>query len=582
MKSKKELLEANQKYAVFHFRCLIILIIYLIMETLGNFMIGTPAFFRALIVTLFFVLEQALRPVDFFKSTKLLFGMKYVLLCILSVFIVMKGNQFYEYIIYSFIIFTVILELSSFYDLLENSNQILFSLTMIAPMSVFGFLYISLTSDYLYVINMCIEIILSGFMFYGVAKFYGSRASLFEKTVLAKERMIEKAMDINNDNMARQEKLFYVNEQLGTKRIELEEANRKNKLINKEMRLQNDVLKFYSSTMDITQYADYMSEKLVSELNASCAGVIKIMDKDAVNIYEDLKKYNPKYDTYSRYRLFGNVSDDVKEIVFKEFGTREFIFDTLGNELLICSNIKRLGYSSLAEKEINSIALKAILIDGHKSLVYVIAHSDANFFDDKKPFVENLANQLQVAINNGYNYSQYENRAIHDGLTGLYNRTILNKTLEKYRHSDSIIKQEHIAAVMIDIDNFKKVNDTYGHVFGDHVLVALAGIIQDSIKEYHGIGFRYGGEEFVVLFINKELDEVVKSANVILENVRGTTITLDNVTINITVSIGISSYPDTSVEQNRVIDDADRALYVSKTTGKNRITVEPLISKEVK
>lgn len=567
-------MNVNREYVKYHLRLLFLFIGYLFMEILTNFVVGTPAFVRAIIVAAFLLVEQAFRPVDFFRSPKLIFVLKYIFTLVLASFIVNRNLQNYEYVMFSIMYFVAMLELSTYFDLSETEGLVVFNILAIIPLVFFGFAYVFAKEDYKYVLIYTLEVSIIAIMIFAITKFYGVRTSYFSKTILSKERMIEKAMDINKLNTEKQEKLFYVNEQLGTKRIELEEANRKNRVINDEISLQNDILKFFGSSNDLVKYTEYMSNRLISDFHVKCAGILKLNDAGAMSVFEDYKKCNSKYNLEESYRIYGDTDDALNQVFVKEFVNDKFIDEVLKDELLICSNIRRLGYTNFAENKINSFVLKTIVVDGRKAFIYMIAHSDPNYFEDKKEFIEILVNQLQVALNNGFIYLQYEDRAIHDGLTGLYNRRILNKTIEKYRHSDSIIKQEHIAALMIDIDNFKRVNDTYGHVFGDSVLVELASIIRSSVDDYEGIPFRYGGEEFVVLFIDKSLDEVVEAAKSILENVRHRDISYEGVTINITVSIGISAYPYTCNDQSHVIDDADKALYISKTTGKDKYTVE--------
>lgn len=82
----------------------------------------------------------------------------------------------------------------------------------------------------------------------------------------------------------------------------------------------------------------------------------------------------------------------------------------------------------------------------------------------RETFFDNILAELQVGLNNAFLYSQFENFAKRDGLTGLYNRRVLNKFMEKYRHPDAELLKQTVYAAMFDIDNFKSINDKYGHL----------------------------------------------------------------------------------------------------------------------
>jgi diguanylate cyclase (GGDEF)-like protein len=122
--------------------------------------------------------------------------------------------------------------------------------------------------------------------------------------------------------------------------------------------------------------------------------------------------------------------------------------------------------------------------------------------------------------------------------------------------------------IVIDLDNFKQINNAFGHLFGDLVLKKLAKIIKSSIRELDSV-FRYGGDEFVVVLpgISKKIAREI--AERLLKNIRNVEFE-DG--IRITASIGISSFPEDGETAQSLFESADRALYISKTLGKNTIT----------
>ncbi len=153
--------------------------------------------------------------------------------------------------------------------------------------------------------------------------------------------------------------------------------------------------------------------------------------------------------------------------------------------------------------------------------------------------------------------------AIKDGLTNLYNHKHIHEML------DSNIKMSRrysrpLSLIMLDIDNFKSINDAYGHPFGDDVLTEVAECIKTTVRDSDIVG-RYGGEEFIVICPETADEEAINLANRIRRNVKG--LEFDK-SINLTVSGGVSRLEK---DATQLIYDADKLLYRSKHTGKNRI-----------
>ena len=128
---------------------------------------------------------------------------------------------------------------------------------------------------------------------------------------------------------------------------------------------------------------------------------------------------------------------------------------------------------------------------------------------------------------------------------------------------------------MFDIDFFKKFNDTYGHACGDYVLQHVAKIIKDSIRD-EDMACRYGGEEFTVMLCNTDVEGAYLVAERIRKRIEETELVYENNKMNLTISGGISvfSVDDNPVRSARaLVDQADKALYVSKANGRNRVSV---------
>lgn len=161
----------------------------------------------------------------------------------------------------------------------------------------------------------------------------------------------------------------------------------------------------------------------------------------------------------------------------------------------------------------------------------------------------------------------FKTQAYTDELTGLYNRRYANVYFD-----DIIQKETHPTnkyCAMLDIDNFKKINDTYGHSVGDVVLKELATTIKGSFRKQDTL-FRWGGEEFLIVINNVDLDLTITILEKLRKKIESLEITHENIKISITVTIGIAE-----LDKNdfwRSIDSCDKKMYEGKRTGKNKIS----------
>ena len=164
-----------------------------------------------------------------------------------------------------------------------------------------------------------------------------------------------------------------------------------------------------------------------------------------------------------------------------------------------------------------------------------------------------------------------EKEAITDGLTGLFNHRHFFSRLE-FEINRAIRANSPVSVLMLDVDNFKQYNDRYGHPRGDEVLRKCAAAIRDSVRGVD-IAARYGGEEFTVILTDTDKN----GAMVVAENIRRAIEEQrfsdegGDATHNVTVSIGVSSYPADTMEMKDLIKKADDALYTAKKEGKNRV-----------
>lgn len=223
--------------------------------------------------------------------------------------------------------------------------------------------------------------------------------------------------------------------------------------------------------------------------------------------------------------------------------------------------LKDLG-TSLIIPFVDSKEIKAALAVGPKV-------TGEAFTPNQVEFLSILTNLGGLAMENAKLYTM----AITDGLTRLYiQRYFILRADEEIKRSKRYSHQ--ICMIMIDVDNFKKINDTYGHLEGNKILKGIAAILIHGTRETD-VTARYGGEEFAILMPMTDKQSGYIVADRILKMVEKTTFTIRNTPLKVTVSIGVSSYPLDGETSTDILDCADKMLYKAKASGKNAIVVSP-------
>jgi len=193
--------------------------------------------------------------------------------------------------------------------------------------------------------------------------------------------------------------------------------------------------------------------------------------------------------------------------------------------------------------------------------VIIAAHTNPYYFSfDKFKFVQSLVQHASLAYTNSILKEQLRLSAITDYLTKLYSRNYLDE-----RVLEEINKRKIGGFILFDIDDFKKVNDSYGHYVGDKVLVQVANLIKKIVID-KGIAARWGGEEFAIYLPNYTLDETVKMANVIRKTI------YEHTDPQVTISSGVSIWANKERDSiEHLFIRTDEALYKAKTSGKNKV-----------
>jgi diguanylate cyclase (GGDEF)-like protein len=184
-------------------------------------------------------------------------------------------------------------------------------------------------------------------------------------------------------------------------------------------------------------------------------------------------------------------------------------------------------------------------------------------------YLELMAETIALALANQILRDTLTEKATHDSLTGLRNRHNLEETLRSLI-DQSMANGASLSCLMIDIDYFKKLNDSHGHEAGDKVLREIARLLQETVGD-NGVAFRYGGEEFLIILPDTSESDARKLAELLLQNVLNQRIFYESHDIGqVSISIGLATWPQHARAAN-LIRAADLALYMAKEQGRGQI-----------
>jgi len=310
------------------------------------------------------------------------------------------------------------------------------------------------------------------------------------------------------------------------KSVKLQESDFENDIIKAEQGYEELIMKkddLYKEKMDFEEEAIkiFTLYEITKDITKS------LNEEEAFEIFK--QKLN-EHISFKECRFLGPLSNEVRKIKKQD---EYFIYTLKGTR-------KKIGY---------------LYIEG--------------VLEEDKEKVMILGNQFALAMRRVKLYQEIEQIAITDSLTEVRTRRYaLERFGEEIKRSQ--IRKIKMSFIMIDVDHFKNFNDTYGHLTGDQILREIGTIINDNIREIDIAG-RYGGEEFCVVLPDTDSQGAQYAAERIRNAADNTSIKAYDTTVNATVSIGISTFPDDAKKMDELIDKADWALYRAKKQGRNRV-----------
>lgn len=248
---------------------------------------------------------------------------------------------------------------------------------------------------------------------------------------------------------------------------------------------------------------------------------------------------------------------------------------------VVCENC--ISMRALHEKK---VVMKLEYNNDKIYMITAVPASDSEHEDQVIELIRDVTNENFMDIKNMGSEEEIQTRInklnqeiILDPLTKAYNRRFMDERLP-YEFVKSCTSKKPMGFILADIDHFKKVNDNYGHLAGDQVLITFAEIIQAKLRESQDWIVRYGGEEFLIFISGMTEAELVESAEAIRIAVEKWIFLHEGLEIHLTASFGVHSVvPEQCDDFDKVkafINNADRALYHSKQTGRNKTTSYPI------
>jgi diguanylate cyclase (GGDEF)-like protein len=230
----------------------------------------------------------------------------------------------------------------------------------------------------------------------------------------------------------------------------------------------------------------------------------------------------------------------------------------------VSSVVARIASGDLsARTDLESVGVIEPLARGVNVMAQRVALSQAELQEQVRRATEELRRQRDVA----------ERAARIDPLTGVHSRRAFTEAVE-VEIQRALRYGLPLSIIMIDLDHFKAVNDTYGHATGDAVLASFANVISQEVREVDVIG-RYGGEEFLVLLPNTDVTEAMRVADRMRMAIASGELQVQGGVLRYTASFGVAGFDARELSLNRFIDRADAALYEAKHRGRNRVELAP-------
>ena len=234
-------------------------------------------------------------------------------------------------------------------------------------------------------------------------------------------------------------------------------------------------------------------------------------------------------------------------------------------------NLARFN-SSEEDSKFQSVLGVPIMVDGTSiGSLFLERISENSYSKSDQNNIELIGRILGAALSWISEYEKIYKDATHDGLSGLLNhQTFKNRFSEEIQRAKRF--QHNMAVLIFDLDKFKRINDTYGHVYGDYVIKTVSGIMSENVRTIDVVA-RYGGEEFAIILVNTTAEMGLVVAQRIVDNIANYEFSMDGEKVRMAISAGMSEYPTHSNNIKDLIEYADQSMYETKQNGGNGVII---------
>ena len=385
-----------------------------------------------------------------------------------------------------------------------------------------------------------------------------------EKRIFKLSNEVADIQDANEKLIEYQEKIETINEEINYQRIEMKRTNNELEQVNKEVEAQAEVMKYMSSTFSVQKCVDVLTDSIIEMRQPKLCAIYTAPD-DFIDKYGNI---TIKTNYTSIERRLKEDSKDIFKLAKDNKTTRIYVKDKL----------EQFGF--IGKANINSVALFPLTEEEATYGFMIVASDREDFFDKGIAYYEGCIAEFNISVKNTRLYLMMQDMAHKDGLTHINNRMYFMQLFEATVNKAKKEKTP-VSVALYDIDKFKSVNDTYGHLAGDEVIKMVASIGDKYAEVNDGYVGRYGGEEFLIVFPDKDKNQALSILEAMHEEIKNTVVKYEEYNINVNVCIGLTAYPEICDEPSLLINRADMAMYYGKEHGRGRLVIDsPEIAQE--
>ncbi|PKM95994.1 MAG: hypothetical protein CVU84_04135 [Firmicutes bacterium HGW-Firmicutes-1] len=397
-------------------------------------------------------------------------------------------------------------------------------------------------------------------LLFGIYKIIDLNGDEMREKIADGIKLWESSQHSNQELLSTQNEVKIAYQQMEKQKMDMEQTNKTLNRITSEMYIQNELLRYIGSTLELDQLMDLVTDSIIGAIGVdTCSLIIHNVEQDKY-YFKTKTNYNVDIEQQLKNALSeGNLA--------KYFSEKNSHID---------SYVNTSDYPFIQDRPVGSLIIIPLIRNNSIYGLLISEHASTGFFGETNlQFFQSIATQINIAVNNASLYTRMEEMATKDGLSGLYNRRHFQKMLVDL--FNKIKEKGTMSVTMFDIDKFKNVNDTYGHLFGDEAIKMVSRIAQKYALLHGGFAGRYGGEEFVIVLPNIGLRDSVEIMKNMHNELKKEPLYYNrDRLVYINISIGVTAYPDFGTSAEDLLNRADNAMYYSKDHGRGKITVDDI------